>query len=91
MRELYTRAVDQLGSDTVTPVEQAIHLKSTPAHVDLHIVPKAGHFSFMNSPPPAWPTTATTSTVTGSCAISRRQPWSSLSGRSRKWSGEPGP
>ncbi len=38
--------------DTVTPVEQAIHLKSASAHVDLRIVPKAGHFSFMNSPPP---------------------------------------
>jgi hypothetical protein len=38
--------------DTVTPVEQAIRLKSAPAKVDLRIVPKAGHFSFMNMPPP---------------------------------------
>lgn len=38
--------------DTVTPVEQAIHLKDAPAKVDLRIVPKAGHFSFMNTPPP---------------------------------------
>ncbi|MFI0815950.1 alpha/beta hydrolase family protein [Streptomyces sp. NPDC021098] len=38
--------------DTVTPVEQAIHLKSAPAQVDLRVVPGAGHFSFMNSPPP---------------------------------------
>jgi pimeloyl-ACP methyl ester carboxylesterase len=38
--------------DTVTPVEQAIHLKDAPTKVDLRIVPKAGHFSFMNTPPP---------------------------------------
>ncbi|WP_116201817.1 alpha/beta hydrolase family protein [Amycolatopsis circi] len=38
--------------DTVTPVEQATHLTSAPAEVDLHIVPKAGHFSFMHTPPP---------------------------------------
>jgi pimeloyl-ACP methyl ester carboxylesterase len=38
--------------DTVTPVEQAIHLKSASAQVDLHVVPGAGHFSFMNTPPP---------------------------------------
>jgi pimeloyl-ACP methyl ester carboxylesterase len=38
--------------DTITPVEQAIHLKSAPASVDLRIVPKAGHFSFMHTPPP---------------------------------------
>jgi len=38
--------------DTITPVEQAIHLKNAPTKVDLHIVPKAGHFSFMNTPPP---------------------------------------
>ncbi|MEU5807381.1 hypothetical protein [Streptomyces sp. NPDC047718] len=38
--------------DTVTPVEQAIHLKSAPTQVDLRVVPGAGHFSFMNTPPP---------------------------------------
>jgi pimeloyl-ACP methyl ester carboxylesterase len=38
--------------DTITPVEQAVHLKNAPAEVDLRIVPKAGHFSFMNTPPP---------------------------------------
>ncbi|MDQ0596336.1 pimeloyl-ACP methyl ester carboxylesterase [Streptomyces canus] len=38
--------------DTVTPVEQAIRLKSAPAQVDLRVVPGAGHFSFMNTPPP---------------------------------------
>lgn len=38
--------------DTITPVEQAIHLKSAPAEVDLRVVPKAGHFSFMHTPPP---------------------------------------
>lgn len=38
--------------DTVTPVEQANHLKSAPGPVDLRIVPKAGHFSFMNVLPP---------------------------------------
>jgi pimeloyl-ACP methyl ester carboxylesterase len=38
--------------DTVTPVEQAIHLKSAPTEVDVRIVPNAGHFSFMNTPPP---------------------------------------
>lgn len=38
--------------DTVTPVEQAAHLKSAPAAVDLRVVPNAGHFSFMNTPPP---------------------------------------
>jgi pimeloyl-ACP methyl ester carboxylesterase len=38
--------------DTVTPVDQAILLKSAPADVDLRIVANAGHFSFMNSPPP---------------------------------------
>lgn len=38
--------------DTVTPIEQASRLKSAPATVDLRIVPKAGHFSFMHVPPP---------------------------------------
>lgn len=38
--------------DTITPVEQAIRLKSAPADVDVRVVPKAGHFSFMNTPPP---------------------------------------
>ncbi|MCM3923245.1 hypothetical protein ND748_16445 [Frankia sp. AiPs1] len=38
--------------DTVTPVDQAIRLKSAPADVELRVVPNAGHFSFMNSPPP---------------------------------------
>ncbi|WP_158801126.1 alpha/beta hydrolase family protein [Streptomyces sp. NRRL S-37] len=38
--------------DTITPVEQAVRLKSAPAQVDLRIVPEAGHFSFMDTPPP---------------------------------------
>ncbi|MDT7801781.1 MAG: hypothetical protein QOI78_5214 [Actinomycetota bacterium] len=38
--------------DTVTPVEQATRLKGAPAQVDLRVVPGAGHFSFMNTPPP---------------------------------------
>jgi pimeloyl-ACP methyl ester carboxylesterase len=38
--------------DTVTPVEQASRLQSAPAQVDLRVVPGAGHFSFMNTPPP---------------------------------------
>ncbi|WP_410626945.1 alpha/beta hydrolase family protein [Amycolatopsis sp. cmx-8-4] len=38
--------------DTVTPVEQAVNLKNASAQVDLRIVPGAGHFSFMNTPPP---------------------------------------
>ena len=38
--------------DTVTPVGQAIHVKSAPADVDFRVVPKAGHFSFMNVPTP---------------------------------------
>jgi pimeloyl-ACP methyl ester carboxylesterase len=38
--------------DTVTPVEQAIRLKSASAQADLRVVPGAGHFSFMNTPPP---------------------------------------
>ncbi|WP_288049731.1 alpha/beta fold hydrolase [Nocardia sp.] len=40
------------GLDTVTPVQQAIHLKTAPAQVDLRVVPDAGHFSFMHTPPP---------------------------------------
>jgi hypothetical protein len=38
--------------DTITPVEQAIHLKSAPTQVEVRVVPGAGHFSFMNTPPP---------------------------------------
>lgn len=38
--------------DTITPVEQAAHLQTAPAKVDLRVVPKAGHFSFMHKPPP---------------------------------------
>ncbi|MDX3803115.1 hypothetical protein [Streptomyces sp. AK04-3B] len=38
--------------DTVTPVEQAVLLQGAPAEVDLRVVPGAGHFSFMNTPPP---------------------------------------
>jgi pimeloyl-ACP methyl ester carboxylesterase len=38
--------------DAVTPVAEAIHLKTAPAQVDVRIVAKAGHFSFMNVPPP---------------------------------------
>ncbi|MGW6819472.1 alpha/beta hydrolase family protein [Streptomyces sp. NPDC055005] len=38
--------------DTVTPVEQAVRLKSAPARVDLRVVPGADHFSFMNMRPP---------------------------------------
>lgn len=38
--------------DTITPVEQAVRLKGAPAQVDLRVVPGAGHFSFMNAPPP---------------------------------------
>ncbi len=38
--------------DAVTPVEQARHLTSAPAAVDLRVVPKAGHFGFMHLPPP---------------------------------------
>lgn len=40
------------GRDTVTPVDQVSHLKSARAEVDLRIVAQAGHFSFMNTPPP---------------------------------------
>lgn len=38
--------------DTVTPIEQAMHLKNAPTQVDVRIVPRAGHFSFMNTLPP---------------------------------------
>ncbi|WP_051942878.1 alpha/beta hydrolase family protein [Streptacidiphilus rugosus] len=38
--------------DTITPVQQVAHLSSAPAEVDLRVVPKAGHFSFMDAPPP---------------------------------------
>ncbi|AQA13131.1 alpha/beta hydrolase family protein [Streptomyces malaysiensis] len=38
--------------DTITPVEQAVRLKGASAQVDLRVVPGAGHFSFMNTPPP---------------------------------------
>jgi len=39
-------------SDEVTPVAQALHLRTAPAQVDVRVVPRAGHFSFMNVPPP---------------------------------------
>lgn len=38
--------------DTVTPITQALQLKSAPGPVDVRLVPGAGHFSFMNVPPP---------------------------------------
>jgi len=38
--------------DTITPVEQIMQLKNAPAPVDLRVVPEAGHFGFMNTPPP---------------------------------------
>jgi pimeloyl-ACP methyl ester carboxylesterase len=38
--------------DTVTPVEQVAVLKNARAEVDLRVIPKAGHFSFMNVLPP---------------------------------------
>lgn len=38
--------------DVVTPVTQILHLMTAPAQVDVRIVPGAGHFSFMNVPPP---------------------------------------
>ncbi|WP_174189222.1 hypothetical protein [Nocardia barduliensis] len=38
--------------DTITPVEQSLHLQTAPTRVDLRVVPKAGHFSFMHTPPP---------------------------------------
>ncbi|NUR26512.1 MAG: hypothetical protein HOV83_11805 [Catenulispora sp.] len=38
--------------DAVTPVGQISCLTKAPPPVDLRVVPKAGHFSFMNTPPP---------------------------------------
>ena len=38
--------------DTVTPITQALQLKSAPGPVDVRLVPSAGHFSFMNVLPP---------------------------------------
>jgi pimeloyl-ACP methyl ester carboxylesterase len=38
--------------DTVTPVQQALSLRQGPGPVDVQIVPKADHFSFMNTRPP---------------------------------------
>ena len=38
--------------DAITPVPHALHLRTAPAPVDVRVVPKAGHFSFMNVPPP---------------------------------------
>jgi pimeloyl-ACP methyl ester carboxylesterase len=38
--------------DTVTPAGQVLLLKSAPAPVTVRTVPRAGHFSFMNVPPP---------------------------------------
>ena len=38
--------------DTVTPISQALRLKSAPGPVDVRLVPSAGHFSFMNVLPP---------------------------------------
>jgi pimeloyl-ACP methyl ester carboxylesterase len=38
--------------DVVTPAQQILHLRSAPADVEVRIVPGAGHFSFMNTPPP---------------------------------------
>lgn len=40
------------GLDTVTPAEQVLLLKRAPAPVVVRTVPAAGHFSFMNVPPP---------------------------------------
>jgi pimeloyl-ACP methyl ester carboxylesterase len=34
--------------DTITPVDQILHLRTAPVPVDLRIVPGAGHFSFMD-------------------------------------------
>jgi pimeloyl-ACP methyl ester carboxylesterase len=39
-------------SDTVTPAEQIMQLKNAAAPVEVRVVPEAGHFSFMNTPPP---------------------------------------
>lgn len=38
--------------DPITPVEQIRHLEKAPTRVDVTVVPGAGHFSFMNMPPP---------------------------------------
>ena len=38
--------------DSVTPPGQIAVLKNAPADVDFRIAPKAGHFAFMNTPPP---------------------------------------
>jgi pimeloyl-ACP methyl ester carboxylesterase len=38
--------------DTVTPVEQVAVLQHAPGPVDLRVVPRAGHFSFMHTLPP---------------------------------------
>jgi pimeloyl-ACP methyl ester carboxylesterase len=39
-------------NDTITPVEQIMLVKNAAAPVDLRVVPGAGHFSFMDTPPP---------------------------------------
>lgn len=38
--------------DTFVPASEVEVLKTAPAEVDLRIVPKAGHFSFVHVPPP---------------------------------------
>jgi pimeloyl-ACP methyl ester carboxylesterase len=38
--------------DTVTPAEEVELLKNAPVPVDLRVIPKAGHFSFMHALPP---------------------------------------
>ncbi len=38
--------------DRITPVEQIRGLTKAPAPVEITVVPGAGHFSFMNTPPP---------------------------------------
>jgi pimeloyl-ACP methyl ester carboxylesterase len=38
--------------DRLTPVEQIRSLTAAPAPVTVNVVPNAGHFSFMNTPPP---------------------------------------
>ncbi|UGT61678.1 alpha/beta hydrolase family protein [Nocardia asteroides] len=40
------------GRDTVTPPEQALHLRTAPADVEVRVLPEAGHFTFMHDPPP---------------------------------------
>lgn len=40
------------GADTVTPVAQASLLRGAAGPVDLRVVPGAGHFGFMHTPPP---------------------------------------